>query len=103
MTTATQAEGDPVERAVAALAGDVPGGGAAISSRGGETGQADDFDILAASEWPGIPEADVLLSPAQCRALWRQFASDCSFAVQQVCWSPNYSHNYWLPRALRVV
>jgi hypothetical protein len=43
------------------------------------------FDMVAASEWPGLPEQAVLLSPTQCRTLWRQFSSDSNTAVQQVC------------------
>ena len=42
------------------------------------------FDIVAASAWPGVPAERVLLAPAQCRTLWRQFASDSAYAVQQV-------------------
>ncbi len=47
---------------------------------GGPTG----VDIMASSEWPGVAHADVLLSPGQCRAVWRQFSSDSTFTVQQV-------------------
>lgn len=42
------------------------------------------LDILAASEWPNISAAAVLLSPLQCRTLWRQFISDSNSHVQQV-------------------
>ncbi len=42
------------------------------------------FDMLSAAEWPGVPHAAVLLSPGQCRGLWRQFLSDSNFVVQQV-------------------
>ena len=41
-------------------------------------------DIMASSEWPGVAPADVLLSPGQCRTVWRQFSSDSTFTVQQV-------------------
>lgn len=42
------------------------------------------FDMVAASEWPDLPADMVLLTPAQCRMLWRQFSSDSVYAVQQV-------------------
>jgi hypothetical protein len=41
------------------------------------------FDLLSASEWPGVAPADVLLSPAQARTAWRQFSSDSALSVQQ--------------------
>lgn len=42
------------------------------------------FDLVAASDWPDLPAEVVLLSPAQCRTLWRQFSSDSIYAVRQV-------------------
>ena len=42
-----------------------------------------EFDIQSASEWPGVKADRVLLSPVQCRQLWRQFTSDSAFVVQQ--------------------
>ena len=42
------------------------------------------FDLVAASEWPHLPAEVVLLSPSQCRTLWRQFSSDSTYAVHQV-------------------
>ena len=46
------------------------------------------FDMVAASEWPDLPADVVLLTPAQCRMLWRQFSSDSVYAVQQVGQQP---------------
>ena len=76
------AEADDVGRAVVSYATSE-----GASARGQEaTGTSLDaaFDIVAASAWPGVPPERVLIAPAQCRTLWRQFASDCSYAVQQV-------------------
>ena len=42
------------------------------------------FDMVAAAEWPELPADVVLLSPVQCRTLWRQFSSDSMYAVRQV-------------------
>ncbi len=55
----------------------------ARGSRAGGSGE-DDFDIVAANDWPGVPPNRALLGPAQCRTLWRQFSSDSAYAVQQV-------------------
>ena len=54
---------------------------AALGGNGGGSG----VDIMASSEWPGVPVGDVLLEPGQCRTLWRQILSDTTFTVQQVC------------------
>ncbi|KAK9834006.1 hypothetical protein WJX81_002422 [Elliptochloris bilobata] len=78
------ADGDAVERAVLALAADKaaalspPEAGVGGIPEGGEA-----FDLVAAAEWPGVAEGAVLLTPPQCRALWRQFASDSAYSVQQ--------------------
>lgn len=59
------------------------------------------FDMVAASEWPGVPKEDVLLTPSQCRTLWRQFASDSNTAVQQVrYWRDRILLCTWLARLL---
>jgi hypothetical protein len=42
-----------------------------------------EFDLLSASEWPGVAKEDVLLTPAQARTVWRQFSSDVALSVQQ--------------------
>lgn len=43
----------------------------------------EEFDIHSASEWPGVSQEAVLLTPLQCRQHWRQFTSDSSLIVQQ--------------------
>ena len=57
------------------------------------------FDMYSASEWPadslgasnGISErADqevIMITPPQCRMIWRQFQSDTGYIVQQVQWN----------------
>lgn len=42
-----------------------------------------EFDLISASEWPGVAKEDVLLTPAQARTVWRQFSSDVALSVQQ--------------------
>lgn len=82
-----ESEADVVERAVLEHAGEGPS-----TSGGGEPSKgaaaAGAFDMVAASEWLALAEELVLLSPSQCRTLWRQFSSDTSYAVQQVPYCP---------------
>lgn len=59
------------------------GGGGMLRSRSAAS-EASTFDLLSATEWPGVAEADVLLAPGQARSIWRQFMSDSTFSVQQV-------------------
>lgn len=76
-----QAEGGEVEAAILSLATDARSGAAEADS--GAAGGKPDFDIVAASQWPNVPKDHVLLSPAQCRTAWHQFASDSNIIVQQ--------------------
>jgi hypothetical protein len=51
--------------------------------RRSSTADGSGLDMLSLTEWPGVPQAAVLLPPGQCRSLWRQFVSDSNFIVQQ--------------------
>lgn len=62
----------------ASAASSIDGGRRSSTADGGG------LDMLSLTEWPGVPQAAVLLSPGQCRSLWRQFLSDSNFIVQQV-------------------
>ena len=89
-----EGEADVVERAVLEHAADAPSSsGAEPSARGGGA-----FDMVAAADWPGLPEQLVLLSPSQCRTMWRQFSSDTSYAVQQVPSRNNLYSSFVCPR-----
>lgn len=48
-----------------------------------EQSSQQEFDIFSASEWPHIPEDNVLITPSQARTIWRQFVSDSALMVQQ--------------------
>ena len=76
-----QSSEDRVERALLSLAAD------RRSTQPGDddrASQSAEWDTLAAPEWPGVAAQAMLLSPSRCRALWKQFASDTNFIVQQV-------------------
>ena len=77
-----EAEAGVVERAVLEHAGEGPSTSGADTTAGAAAGGS--FDMVAAAEWPALAEEVVLLTPSQCRTLWRQFSSDTSYAVQQV-------------------
>ena len=49
----------------------------------GPAAAAAGFDLLSATEWPGVAPADALLAPPAVRAVWRQLLSDSALAVQQ--------------------
>ena len=79
--TAMQAEYVVVDEGIHSLAEQM-----GVRSRDSQSPNAkpdEDFDIQSASEWPGVEAGRVLLSPVQCRQLWRQFTSDSAFIVQQ--------------------
>ena len=73
---------DPIEAALLALAKDPP-----ARDGPGLPAPSSEFDLLSATEWPEGAVAgteDVLLTPPQCRATWRQFTAESTLAVQQV-------------------
>jgi hypothetical protein len=80
-----------VDVAVASLAEERPRGAvaAAVEDSGADTAPeapaaaAGGFDLLSATEWPGVAPADALLAPPAVRAAWRQLLSDSALAVQQ--------------------
>ncbi|XP_077211789.1 protein ROOT HAIR DEFECTIVE 3-like [Tasmannia lanceolata] len=41
------------------------------------------LDPLASSSWEGIPSTRTLISPAQCKSLWRQFNTETEYSVTQ--------------------
>jgi protein SEY1 len=56
---------------------------AAAAAKTSGSHAATEFDLISASEWPGVAKEDVLLTPAQARTVWRQFSSDIALSVQQ--------------------
>ncbi|XP_020704130.1 protein ROOT HAIR DEFECTIVE 3 homolog 2 [Dendrobium catenatum] len=56
-------------------------------------------DPLASATWPEITSKNTLISPAQCKLIWKQFNSEIEYAVIQAV-SAQESHrrsNNWLP------
>jgi hypothetical protein len=41
------------------------------------------LQALSASTWPGVPADCTLISPVQCRQLWRQFQAETEYTISQ--------------------
>ncbi|KAI4387362.1 hypothetical protein MLD38_005200 [Melastoma candidum] len=56
-------------------------------------------DPLASSTWEEIPSPRTLLSPVQCKSLWRQFKIETEYTVTQAisAQEANKRNNNWLP------
>ncbi|XP_042052423.1 protein ROOT HAIR DEFECTIVE 3 homolog 1-like [Salvia splendens] len=56
-------------------------------------------DPLASSSWEKIPPTRTLLTPVQCKSLWRQFKSETEYTVGQAITAQeaNKRSNNWLP------
>lgn len=89
------AGGDAVERAVLGLAApDIDSTGSSAEgadSTGssavavGKDGGGGEYDIHTAAQWPGgVAKEDILITPAEARAAWKEFMNASSLAVQQV-------------------
>ncbi|XP_077212329.1 protein ROOT HAIR DEFECTIVE 3-like [Tasmannia lanceolata] len=57
------------------------------------------FDPLASSTWEEVPLTKTLISPVQCKSLWRQFNTDTEYSVTQAiaAQEANKRNNNWLP------
>nr|CAB3446626.1 unnamed protein product [Digitaria exilis] len=57
------------------------------------------FDPLASSSWEQVPEEKTLISPVQCKSLWRQFKAETEYTVTQAiaAQEANKRNNNWLP------
>ncbi|KAF9685133.1 hypothetical protein SADUNF_Sadunf03G0022700 [Salix dunnii] len=57
------------------------------------------LDPLASSSWEKIPSSRTLITPVQCKSLWRQFKTETEYTVTQAI-SAQEAHkrnNNWLP------
>lgn len=56
-------------------------------------------DPLASSTWEKVSEKDTLITPVQCKSLWRQFKSETEYMVTQAITAQEAykRRNYWLP------
>ncbi|KAK4481986.1 hypothetical protein RD792_012902 [Penstemon davidsonii] len=56
-------------------------------------------DPLASSSWDEVPSSKTLLTPVQCKSLWRQFNTETEYTVSQAIAAQEASRrsNNWLP------
>ncbi|KAB1218429.1 hypothetical protein CJ030_MR3G026309 [Morella rubra] len=57
------------------------------------------FDPLASSTWEEVPPTKTLITPVQCKSLWRQFKAETEYSVSQAisAQEANKRSNNWLP------
>ncbi|KAI4330680.1 hypothetical protein MLD38_028942 [Melastoma candidum] len=62
-------------------------------------------DPLASSTWEEIPPSRTLLSPVQCKSLWRQFKIETEYTVTQAisAQEANKRNNNWMPPPWAIV
>ncbi|KAK8294127.1 hypothetical protein V6Z11_D06G234500 [Gossypium hirsutum] len=62
-------------------------------------------DPLASSTWDQIPPAKTMITPVQCKTLWRQFMTETEYSVTQAisAQEANRRSNNWLPPPWAIV
>uniref|UniRef100_A0A7N0SX25 Protein ROOT HAIR DEFECTIVE 3 homolog n=1 Tax=Kalanchoe fedtschenkoi TaxID=63787 RepID=A0A7N0SX25_KALFE len=62
-------------------------------------------DPLASSKWEEVPVSRTLITPVQCKSLWRQFKSETEYSVTQAmsAQEANKRNNNWLPPPWAIV
>ncbi|CAI0462091.1 unnamed protein product [Linum tenue] len=62
-------------------------------------------DPLASSTWEEIPSSRTLITPVQCKSLWRQFKAETEYSVTQAisAQEANKRNNNWLPPPWAIV
>ncbi|KAL1551659.1 protein ROOT HAIR DEFECTIVE 3 1-like [Salvia divinorum] len=62
-------------------------------------------DPLASSSWEKVPSSRTLLTPVQCKSLWRQFKTETEYTVSQAvsAQDANKRNNNWLPPPWAIV
>ncbi|KAK7294341.1 hypothetical protein RJT34_17230 [Clitoria ternatea] len=56
-------------------------------------------DPLASSSWEQVPSSRTMITPVQCKSLWRQFKTETEYSVSQAisAQEANKRNNNWLP------
>ncbi|PKA57267.1 Protein root hair defective 3 [Apostasia shenzhenica] len=85
-------EKDSVENTLTLALVDVAN--SATTSRGIQS-----IDPLASSSWEDVPPTKTLITPVQCKSLWRQFKAETEYTVTQAiaAQEANKRNNNWLP------
>ncbi|KZV51416.1 hypothetical protein F511_20580 [Dorcoceras hygrometricum] len=72
---------------------------------GTSTNRSISGDPLASSTWEEVPSSKTLLTPVQCKSLWRQFTNETEYTVTQAFAAQEASrrNNNWLPPPWAIV
>ncbi|XP_009389470.2 protein ROOT HAIR DEFECTIVE 3 [Musa acuminata AAA Group] len=75
------------------------------SDSGGSSRSIQILDPLASSSWEEVPQTKTLITPVQCRSLWRQFQSETEYTVTQAisAQEANKRNNSMLPPPWAIV
>lgn len=85
---------DSIETSLKPLIGDAPETGLqrtisrTMSSSGNSTaivkgGQSSALHALSVKTWPGVSVNDTLITPVQCKSIWRQFQAETEYTISQ--------------------
>ncbi|CAA3011585.1 ROOT HAIR DEFECTIVE 3-like isoform X2 [Olea europaea subsp. europaea] len=69
------------------------------------TNKGTSVDPLASSTWEEVPVSKTLITPVQCKSLWRQFKTETEYTVTQAIAAQEASrrNNNWLPPPWAIV
>ncbi|KAL8458529.1 hypothetical protein ACS0TY_036160 [Phlomoides rotata] len=69
------------------------------------TNKSTSVDTLASSTWDKIPSSKTLITPVQCKSLWRQFKAETEYTVGQAITAQEASkrNSNWLPPPWAIV
>ncbi|KAK4427337.1 protein ROOT HAIR defective [Sesamum alatum] len=75
------------------------------SQAAASTNRSISADPLASSSWDEVPSSKTLLTPVQCKSLWRQFKIETEYSVTQAISAQEASkrNNNWLPPPWAIV
>ncbi|WOK91346.1 protein ROOT HAIR DEFECTIVE 3 [Canna indica] len=83
-------ETDQIQETLSLALVDAPVGGATNRS-------IQSLDPLASSSWQEVPSSKTLITPVQCKNLWRQFKAETEYTVTQAIAEANKRNNNMLP------
>ncbi|OAY66286.1 Protein ROOT HAIR DEFECTIVE 3, partial [Ananas comosus] len=71
-------ESDNIEKTISRALGDNTNANSGVTDRSIQS-----FDPLASSSWDEVPIERTLITPVQCKSLWRQFKAETEYTVTQ--------------------
>ncbi|OMO70752.1 Root hair defective 3 GTP-binding protein [Corchorus capsularis] len=91
---------DNIETTLTSALVDTKSNAAAVTDRSITT-----YDPLASSTWEQVPSSKTLITPVQCKSLWRQFRAETEYSVTQAisAQEANKRNNNWLPPPWAIV